>query len=468
MRLMNRRIGLAAITGMAFALMPPPAAAQPVAQPVAQPAANADERALADAYNASGLALFRQLAGGSGNIVLSPLSVGTAMAMALSGARGETEREMAGVLKQRLDRPAMEAANAALRTALGRYDKSAVAPRCPQGMQAAMQVGGARCEGAVGSDGQCRFPAERAGERCVASGFFPPSARLLSANALMITGSGELIAADYAAALRDKYDAEIFRNAGLDDVNGWVKQKTDGKIERILEQLDRSAAAVIVNAVYFKANWASVFNKAATKDDAFNLSRQSKIPVPMMHQRASYAQVGRPDYRAIRLPYTVNDISMVVVLPNENDGLGAVVRRFDDGEWTQLAAALHGPDAVKAVDLALPRFKASFGTGLVPQFRKAGMSRAFDLKLADFSGMTGRPAAQQPFAIASIVHRAVVEVMEDGTEAAAATAIAVVRATATRPAEQPQLFHVDHPFLFAIVDDASGAILFEGRIADPR
>jgi serpin B len=97
------------------------------------------------------------------------------------------------------------------------------------------------------------------------------------------------------------------------------------------------------------------------------------------------------------------------------------------------------------------------------------MTRAFDLRQADFSGMTGRPASQVPMAIGSIVHRAVIEVMEDGTEAAAATAVAMASGAAGgRPPEEPQVFHVDRPFLFAIMDDASGAVLFQGRIVDPR
>jgi serpin B len=155
----------------------------------------------------------------------------------------------------------------------------------------------------------------------------------------------------------------------------------------------------------------------------------------------------------------------VVVLPNEIDGLDAVTRALDEAEWGQLVTALQAPDAVKMTDLALPRFKASFGASLVPQFQQAGMKLAFETKLADFSGMTGRPASQ---AIGSIMHRAVIDVMEDGTEAAAATAVAVVAGAIAHPPEPPQVFHADHPFLLAIVDDASGAILFQGRIADPR
>jgi serpin B len=456
---MNRRRGFAVVTGAAIALLT-----------TAPGRAQDDARSLTQAYNAGGSALFRQFAAAPGNIVLSPLSVGTAMAMALSGARGETEREMASVLAQRLDRSTMAAANGALLTALKLYDKSAA--RCPQGMQITMPAdgaqSGARCEGALRPDGRCSFPAVRKGERCVAEGSPQPSARLLTANALMLAGRGDLVASDYAALLKDKFGAEIFRDAGLDDVNAWVKRKTEGKIERILETLDHQAAAVILNAVYFKAEWAAVFAKAATSDEAFNLSRQKKVSVPTMRRSGSYALVEQPLYRALRLPYEVGQIGMIIVLPNDVAGLDAVARRFEADEWTQLAGALHAPDATKPTDLALPRFKASFDANLVPAFRALGMVRAFDLKQADFSGMTGRPASQVPSAIGSIVHRAVIDVMEDGTEAAAVTAMTVVTASAQRPLAEMQVFHVDHPFLFAIVDDASGAVLFQGRIVDPR
>ena len=428
-----------------------------------------DAMAVAEAYNASGAALFQQLSGASGNIVLSPLSVGTAMAMTLSGARGETAREMASVLHQRLDRAAMEAGNAALAAALGRYDQSAVAPRCPQGLQADMRPSGARCRGAVPASGTCLYPATREGDACVAPGSFPPSARLLNADALMLSGRGDLVAPDYAALLKDQYGAEILRNASLDDVNGWVKRKTEGKIDRILGQIDHSVVAVILNAVYFKAKWAEVFAKNATKEVAFNLSPQRKVEVATMRLGARFAVVARPLYRALRLPYQIGQLGMIVVLPNEIGGLDEVGKRFEGNEWAKLATDLHAPDAIKSVDLALPRFKASYEASLVPRFQAAGMTLAFDLKRADFSGMTGKPPAQVPFAIGSIMHRAVVEVMEDGTEAAAATAVTVV--TAAMPREQPpppEPFHVDRPFLFAIIDDATGAVLFQGRVVDPR
>jgi serpin B len=399
------------------------------------------------AYNASGLALFHELSGKSGNIVLSPLSVGTAMAMALSGARGESAQEMAGVLKQSLDLSPMEAANAAVLSGLRAYDKSALPPKCPPGMAPS----GGRCEQAPSASGQCLGLARREGALC--AGSTPPSARLLTADALMLTRRGDLLAGDYAALLRDKYGAEVLQ--------------TEGKIERILDRLDPASPAIILNAVYFKAKWAATFSRSSTTDDPFNLSRQKKVAMPMMHRNGADALVTRPLYRAIRLPYEVGSLGMIVILPDEPDGLDAVSRRLDADEWAQLVAGLRAPAAVMPVDVALPRFKANSDAALAPLFKAAGMNRAFDLKQADFSGITGRPPAEVPLAIGAIVHRAVMEVMEDGTEAAAATALVTVTASVRAPPPQ-QVFHVDRPFLFAIVDDTSGAILFQGRIIDPR
>jgi serpin B len=282
----------------------------------------------------------------------------------------------------------------------------------------------------------------------------------------MLTRHGGLVAQSYEALLKDKYAAQVFRNATLDDVNGWVSRKTEGKIDRILERLEPDSAAVLLNAVYFKAKWAAVFSKNATKDEAFNLTPAQKVSVPMMHQVGTFNSVARTGYRAVRLPYEMRALGMVIVLPDAVDGIDDVGRRMGPEELSQMFAALRSSDAGKRVDLAMPRFKTSFKAELVKPFQQAGMVRAFNFKEADFSGMTGRPASETPLAIGQIVHRAVIDVMEDGTEAAAATAITMVVTSA--PSSQPEVFSVDRPFLFYIVDDATGAILFQGRIVDPR
>jgi serpin B len=415
-------------------------------------------RLLTSAYNASGAALFGEFA--PGNVVFSPYSIGTAMAMALAGARGQTEREMVAVLKQRLARPQIDAANATALSILNGYDKSAVLPACPEGMR----PNGGRCESAAGAN--CQFPARREGDVCVLAPKYPRSARLAVANALMLTQQGGLVSKSYQALLKDKYAADVFQNATLDDVNAWVGRKTEGKIDRILDALDPNAAAVLLNAVYFKAKWASAFSTSATKDEAFNLAPERQISVPMMRKVESYASVARQGYRAIRLPYEVNALGMIIVVPDAIDGLGEVSGRLGEQELSQLLGDLRSPAVRTVVDLAMPRFKTSFKAELARLFRQAGMIRAFSLRDADFGGMTGQPPAQAPLAIDQIVHRAVIEVMEDGTEAAAATAVTM--RTVSAPPRQPEVLRVDRPFLFYIVDDMTGAILFQGRIVDPR
>jgi serpin B len=450
---------IAAVAALLGALTPGPAAAQ------LQIAAEARVTLLARAYNATGQQLFGQFAAAPGNIVFSPYSIGTAMSMAVSGARGDTASEMMRVLSMRMAADAIDMANAEVLSILNGYDHSAAPPVCPP----RATVNGSNCEmRPLGDMNQCQFGLRLVGDRCVGPGTMPPSARFLAANALMLVGRGDLISADYVATLKTKYAAEVFEHASLDEVNGWVARKTEGKIPRMLDMIDPNSAAVLLNAVYFKARWASVFDKTLTKDEAFNLTRTQKADVPLMNQTASFSLVSRGGYRAIRLNYEIPELGLVIVLPDDIEGVGAVARRLGANELAELFAALRDGQAKKPVALALPRFKAAYKAELVAPFRQAGMQKAFDMGAADFSGMTGRPAAAARLYIGEIVHRAVIEVAEENTEAAAASAVGIrVMAAPVRPLT-PEPFRVDHPFLFYLVDDTTGGILFEGRIADPR
>jgi serpin B len=284
----------------------------------------------------------------------------------------------------------------------------------------------------------------------------------------MLAKRADLISREYRALVRDKYAAAVFEGAGLDEINGWVKERTEGKIDRILDSLAPGAAAVLLNAVYLKAAWASAFAKGATHDSDFKLASGAKVRVPTMHQQAPFPVVERAGYRAIRLDYTVRALGMIVVLPDEVDGADAVTRQLGTGEIAGLAAALKGAPH-HPVAVALPRFKTAFRAGFVEPFKRAGMTLAFD-ESADFGGMTGKVADKEGVKIGEIQHRATLEVVEQGTEAAAATAVVMLPARASPLKEPPKAtpFVVDRPFLFYIVDDASGAILFQGRIVDPR
>lgn len=375
---------------------------------LAQVPDKAGRAAVVEGYNRTGLRLFQALDQGSGNIVLSPYSVGSAMAMALAGARGETATQMAKVLSLDFPPAEIDRANAALLASLNSASAAAF--------------------------------------------------RLEAANAVMLTRHGDVISDAYLALLRKDYAAEVFRGADIAAVNGWVRQRTGGKIDAILSRLDPATALVLLDAIYFKAPWRRAFDVKATRYEPFHL-RQGEVSVPMMHRRGHYAVARREGYRAIRLPYSGERMSMIVMLPDA--GTDEIVQRLDDHELRRLLEAFRAP---KEVELSLPRFKAGFAADLVRPLQDMGMRRAFDPRTADFSGMI-QPQAEESLAIGEISHRAVIEVTEQGTEAAAATGIGAV-ITSVRP--PPEEFRVDRPFVFAIVDDETGAILFAGRIADPR
>jgi serpin B len=453
----RRAAALVASIAIAWTMTAGPAAAQ------LHIAAEARVTLLARAYNAAGQQLFGQFAAAPGNIVFSPYSVGTAMSMLISGARGDTASEMMRALSMRMAADAIDAANAEMLSILNGYDQSAAPPVCPPRTTA----NGQNCESRPGGDlmNQCQSGFRLVGNRCVGPGATPASARFLAANALMLLKRGDLISADYVMGLKTKYAAEVFKDASLDDINRWVARKTEGKIERMLDQIDPDSAATLLNAVYFKAHWASVFDPKLTKDDTFNLTRSQKADVALMNQTGGFSLVSRGGYRAVRLNYEVPELGLVIVLPDDIEGVGAVARRMGANELGELFAALRDGQAKKPVALTLPRFKAEYKADLVAPFRQAGIAKAFDPSRADFSGMTGRPAGESRVHIDQIVHRAVIEVAEESTEAAAATAVGV-RSAAIAPA--PVSFRVDHPFLFYLVDDTTGAILFQGRVADPR
>jgi len=418
-----------------------------------------DDMKLTLAYNASGQQLFQKFAEGSGNIVFSPYSIGTAIAMALAGARGETETEMLQVLQHRLPQSGIAQANADVMAILKGYDKSAIT--CPSGMS----FTGTQCEGEKLARG-CPPPFKMEGNKCVGLPPKLPSATLVSANALILA-SGDTVTKQYAALLKNNFAAEIFSTSKVSDINGWVSQQTRGKIEQIIDPSSPIPASTLLNAVYFKARWSSVFKASATSNDTFHVTSMQNVSVPTMHQASTFTVESGAGYRAILMPYSTErprSLGMVIVLPDQIDGLAAVSAKIDVQELQTLFAALNASDG-KRVELALPKFKSSFTVQAKTSFQQLGMNKPFDQHSADFSGMTGHPPTEQPWFISQIIHRALIEVAEDGTEAAAATAVAGVKA-AVAPSKS-LAFHVDRPFLFYVIDNKTGAILFQGRVVDP-
>lgn len=430
---------------------------------IASTAAHADEadsRSLATSFNASGHDLLKQFVATPGNVVFSPYSIGSAMAMMLSGAKGDTATEMASVLHQRLDRDRMDNANADVLAILKSYVKPASAQMCPDGMSLTVN----RCEGVKRPDRGCPDQTDTQGNRCVAAPIVRPSS-LGIANAVMLTRDAAALDA-YIKRLKQDYAAEVFRNVGLDDINAWVKRTTGGNIDRILDQPVKKGI-VLIDAVYFRQAWRAPFFPRNTENNDFHLSPTSTIKVATMHQRSYFPVVERPGYRAIRLPYLTEPLSMVIILPDAVDGATALAQPLDASELAELFVMLRLKEVY--TDLSLPRFKTSFSAKLKSNYQQLGLKRPFDEDSADFSGITGRLKEEVKVWIGDVLHRTALEATEEGIEAAAATALSLVQITSAGGREPPpaEPFTVDRPFLFYITDDRTGVILFAGRISDP-
>jgi serpin B len=214
---------------------------------------------------------------------------------------------------------------------------------------------------------------------------------------------------------------------------------------------------VLVNAVYFKGDWATQFRTNATAVKPFHLADGSTKDVPMMQGKISARYAALTDMKLLELDYKGHGVAMTIILPDAVDGLPAIEKQLSAaslGEWHN---ALESVD----VQVSMPRFEMSGEFGLGKTLRFMGMVDPFDETSADFSGMNGRA---DDLLISEVVHKAFVDVNEKGTEAAAATGVIMVtRAMPPRAVE----FRADHPFLFMIRERASGCVLFVGRYVDP-
>jgi len=351
--------------------------------------------------------MYNQLGATDGNLFFSPYSISSALGMTYAGARGNTAREMKAALHFSLDQDELN-------------------------------------------------PAFKNLNRELAASARKTGQKLNIANGLVLTGGN--VSSQYKSILKKYYEAEIFPG-GLAEINGWVKRKTEGKIDRILEQLSPNSVCVLLNAIYFKGVWESQFKKTATKDAPFNVSAGRQVTVPLMHQYGSFRFMAGEDFQAVSLPYKGNNLSMVVVLPNTADGLPALEKKMTDQSISEWLTGLDRQQPQK-VYLYLPKFKLETGYDLAAPCEKMGMKDAFTIGRADFSGM-GWPVGD--LWISQIKHKAVVEVNEEGTEAAAVTAVEM----ATKSVRNDPVFRADHPFLFLVRDNRSGAILFMGRMVNP-
>lgn len=372
---------------------------------------------LTKSNNAFAVDLYRQLRAHPGNLFFSPASISTALAMAYSGASGSTATEMASALHFTLPPEELHPAMGAL---LARFN----APH--QGYE--FRVADA-------------LWVQQGGH------FFPAFLNIIKT--------------DYAAGLHT-VDFVHASEPARDTINQWVAQQTANKIKDLLQPgvVNADTRLVLTNAIYFKGNWQDQFEETKTASEDFYLTAAEPVKAPLMHRTGSYAYFNAGAFQLLDLPYKGRDLSMIVLLPNAVDGLSSLeqsITAVSLGEW------LDRTKPVTKVNLSLPRFKITREFDLDEALRALGMRQAFDRATADFSAINGK----RDLWIGAAVHKAFVDVNEEGTEAAAATGIGF-RSMAMMREPPPVVFRADHPFLFLIRDNHSGSILFIGRVTDPR
>jgi serpin B len=254
-------------------------------------------------------------------------------------------------------------------------------------------------------------------------------------------------------------DYKRAREAARKMINKWVEDKTQDKIKDLIQPgiLDALTRLVLVNAIYFKGNWESQFKTDKTKDAPFHISSKKSVQAPMMTQKQKFKFANLGSFEILELPYVGNEMSMIVLLPEEIDGLKQLEADLSVENLKRWKSRLSKRDVL----VFLPKFKMTSMLRLDKTLVSMGMIDAFSIPKANFAGMDGNP---NWLYIAAVIHKAFVDVNEEGTEAAAATAVVMAREGVPAP---PPTFRADHPFVFLIQENQTGSIFFMGRVTDP-
>lgn len=388
------------------------------------PARPDDAARASAAVNQFGLALYSELAPArKGNLFLSPYSVETALAMTLAGARGQTAAQMAQVL---------------------RIGDLAHQPH-----------------GGFAELSRALAASAKLGDQQLFD--------LSIANAIWLA-KGYSLNPDFVKTVKEQYSAGIepldfasslaAREQARQTINAWIAKQTNEKIKDLLAPgtLDAQTRLVLTNAIYFKSQWDAQFSKSQTRDEPFHVTGDASVTVPMMHQMRRMHYAENDLMQAVEIPYRFRRLSMIALLPRKTDGMAALEKSLTAANVTAWSKAMGD----RQVELSLPRFQFSSRFDLGRPLAAMGMAQAFSAT-ADFSGIS---AGQQIY-ISDVVHQAFVDVNEEGTEAAAATAVVMHATALPRPAPKA-VFRADRPFLFLIRDNTSGCILFLGRVNNPK
>lgn len=242
-------------------------------------------------------------------------------------------------------------------------------------------------------------------------------------------------------------------------INKWVEEKTESKITNIIQPgaLDSLTRLVLVNAIYFKGKWANQFKSSETRNEPFFISAETSVQAPLMRQTGKFKYAELDSLQILELPYLGNDLSMLILLFRERNGPDQLERSLSLENFIPWRGALKEQE----VQVFLPKFKTTTRFSLGGTLAAMGMVDAFDRTKANFSGMDGKP---NWLYIGAVLHKAYVDVNEEGAEAAAATSVGMIGKGVSKP---PPVFRADHSFLFLIQENQSGSILFMGRIKDP-
>jgi serpin B len=363
--------------------------------------------------------LYGRLRPGRGNLLVSPYAVGAALAMLAGGARGATLDRM----RNALHLPPAEKLGAAYR---GLAAQVAAVPRWID----------------------------------------PPE--LAVANALWVQ-EGHPWNAAYLTLIREAFRGSLFgadfRNAAgiaAGRINRWIEERTRGLIRDMIPPgtLGPDTRMAATTAIYFKARWAQVFREHNTKRSDFILHTGTRVQAPLMYQRGLFGLLETRTFQTLRLPYVGLMTSMYVFLPRKPDGLPELEQQLTAanlGHWTTI-------DDARDVEVWLPKFRFTAPTRLRQPLEALGLSDLFEPRKANFTGITEHP---EGLWLTDVIHEARVEVDEVGTVAAAAAGGGGGGSRGPRTPPPPKEFRADHPFLFAIRHEPTGAILFMGRVLDP-
>jgi serine protease inhibitor/ankyrin repeat protein len=393
-------------------------------EPVAENAPQEDESSLTDAQRvvrgntAFALGLYEKLRAREGNLFFSPYSISTALVMTYAGAREDTAREMADTLRFSLNADRLHPAFAELQAGLNKVQES----------------------------GNVRLS--------VANSLWPQQGHPFLGEYLT------LVEKHYGVRITSvDYSTDATREASRQMINRWVEDRTQNKIQELVrpEHLTDLTRLVLTNAIYFNGKWKNEFDPEATRDGTFYLSVGRSVSTPTMHQTDEFRCAADSSAQILELSYRGDELSMLILLPPRIEGLAQLEKRLSVENLNRWRRLLKESQVI----VSLPRFRMTWEAGLKTILQQMGMAKAFEWPGANFAGLDGDP---NWFCIGEVIHKAYVDVNEEGTEAAAATAVEM-RMMGMPP--KPPEFRADHPFLFLIQDSRTGSILFLGRIVDP-